>query len=215
MTKTTIWEGIRKRAEDIQKSLKSLGEISDSEKDRIFRERAEKLSQIDKTSEIDEKLINIISFNISGELYGIDVNYLQDAYEIDNITKIPCTSSFLSGLINYKGSILTIINLKALLNLSDVKDSKQKEDKTYKKHKTPVMNKILILNYAGIKAGIVVDYFGSMLKLFKDHIKPVSPIFLDKNKIIKSEAVINNTSLQIIDPEALLNDERLIVNEVI
>ncbi|HAP67217.1 MAG TPA: hypothetical protein DCQ99_05355 [Nitrospinae bacterium] len=75
------------------------------------------------------------------------------------------------------------------------------------------MHKILILSSGEIKAGIRVDSFNALYELSKDSIQPVSSIFFEKNKIIKHEFFVNNTSLWIIDVEELLNDKRLIVNE--
>lgn len=232
-TETDIWGKIRERANEIQKSSELLGKISDNEKEKIFKERAEKLSQIEKKSDDDKDLIKIISFNIESELYGIDIKHLYEVYEVDKITHIPCTPSFIYGLINLRGTILTVLNLSSLFNLSS--------DKISVLQTNYVRDKILILGSNGIKAGIRVDSFGSIYELSRVTIQPVSSIFLERNKIIKYEFPVNpvrssptgkqfasignlppsekasngvnNTSLRIIDVEELLSDERLTINE--
>lgn len=207
-TETDIWERIKKRAKEIQKKSELLGKISDSEKEKIFKERADKLSRIEKKSDDGKDLIKIISFNIGNELYGIDIKYLNEVHEVDKITHIPCTPQVISGLINLRGSILTVLNLSSLLNPSAEKIQKELSEKNNNE-----LQKILILGNDGIRAGIRVDSFGTLYELSKDSIQPVSSIFLERNKIIKHEFPINNASLWIIDAEELLNDERLIVNE--
>jgi len=207
-TETDIWERIKKRAKEIQKKSELLGKISDSEKEKIFKERADKLSRIEKKSDDGKDLIKIISFNIGNELYGIDIKYLNEVHEVDKITHIPCTPQVISGLINLRGSILTVLNLSSLLNPSAEKIQKELSEK-----KNNELQKILILGNDGIRAGIRVDSFGTLYELSKESIQPVSSIFLERNKIIKHEFPINNASLWIIDVEELLNDERLIVNE--
>ncbi len=207
-TEIDIWERIKKRAKEIQKKSELLGKISDSEKEKIFKARADKLSRIEKKSDDGKDLIKIISFNIGNELYGIDIKYLNEVHEVDKITHIPCTPQVISGLINLRGGILTVLNLSSLLNPSAEKIQKELSEK-----KNNELQKILILGNDGIRAGIRVDSFGTLYELSKDSIQPVSSIFLERNKIIKHEFPINNTSLWIIDAEELLNDERLIVNE--
>lgn len=207
-TETDIWERIKKRAKEIQKKSERLGKISDSEKEKIFKERADKLSRIEKKSDDGKDLIKIISFNIGNELYGIDIKYLNEVHEVDKITHIPCSPQVISGLINLRGGILTVLNLSSLLNPSAEKIQKELSEK-----KNNELQKILILGNDGIRAGIRVDSFGTLYELSKDSIQPVSSIFLERNKIIKHEFPINNASLWIIDVEELLNDERLIVNE--
>ncbi|MBI5749292.1 MAG: chemotaxis protein CheW [Nitrospinae bacterium] len=217
---TDIWEKIKKRAKEIQKKSELLGKISDSEKEKIFKERADKLSRIEKKSDDGKDLIKIISFNIGNELYGIDIKYLNEVYEVDKITHIPCTPQVISGLINLRGGILTVLNLSSLLNPSAGKIQKELPEK--KNNDLPRLSKggmekgvhkILIFGNGGIRAGIWIDSFGTLYELSKDSIQPVSSIFLERNKIIKHEFPINNASLWIIDVEELLNDERLIVNE--
>lgn len=223
-TETDIWERIKKRAKEIQKKSELLGKISATEKEKIFKERADKLSRIEKKSDDGKDLIKIISFNIGNELYGIDIKYLNEVHEVDKITHIPCTPQVISGLINLRGGILTVLNLSSLLNPSAEKIQKELSEK-----KNNELHKILILGIDGIRAGIRVDSFGTLFELSKNSIQPVSSIFLERNKIIKHEFLINpvrkfgkdeafsngvnNASLWIIDVEELLNDERLIVNE--
>lgn len=241
-TETDIWERIKKRAKEIQKKSELLGKISDREKEIIFRERADKLSQIEKKADDGKDSIKVISFNIGNEMYGIDIKYLNEVHEVDKITHIPCTPQVISGLINLRGSILTVLNLGLLLNPSADKIQKELSGKNNnEKEGEDFMHKILILGSSGIKAGIRIDSFGTLYELSKESIQPVSSIFLERNEIIKHEFPINpvrnspagkqfasignlppsekasngvnNASLWIIDVEELLNDERLIVNE--
>jgi len=210
----STWKKFRKRAEDLQKNLETLREISDEEKENIFKERAVKLSLTKSKTEDDKDLINIISFYIGGEFYGIDVEFLQEIYEVNNITRIPCTPAVLAGLINHRGSVLTIIDLKILLNLEDSTASKKKEfDNKRRKPEENSSNKILILDCLESKVGIIIDRFESLLEFPRKKIKPVPLFFLEKNKIVKSEVHVNDHPLLIIDVEELLKDKRLFVNE--
>lgn len=208
------WARFRKRAEELRQSSKSIRVISDDEREKIFKERAKKLSLVKEKSENEKDLIKIISFYVAGGLYGIEVKYLLEVYEITSITRIPCTPPVLSGLINYRGIVLTIINLKLLFNLQDKKKSEQTGlQNNRNKGKEKPSQKIIILDCMDIKAGIAIDRFDSLLEIPLHSIRPVSSFFKDKNKNIKSEVRVHDKPLLIIDPEELLEDKRLIAKE--
>src|SRR3989337_653313 len=73
----TIWIKFRKRAEELQKKSNSIREVSKDEKERIFKERAEKLSLAKADYRDDKTLLKFISFYVAGELFGIEVKYLK------------------------------------------------------------------------------------------------------------------------------------------
>ncbi len=208
-----LWESFRKRAEAVRQKTKKIQKLSEEEKTRIFLERSEKL-RCEKGKSAEEKdLVKVISFHVAGEFFGIEVAYLQEVYEVHQVTKIPCTPPVLVGLINYRGTVLTIINLRTLFNLSDVIAPEAGSEKNKNDPSAQPTEKILIVAHRETKAGIVIDKLDNLLELPKDAICPVSSFFHDKNKIIKSEAKINDLPMLFIDPIMLLKDERLIVNE--
>ena len=68
---------------------------------------------------IDNK--QICSFEIHGQLMGIEVSVISEIVKNQNITRVPKAESYISGLINLRGNILTAIDLKAILSLEDEK----------------------------------------------------------------------------------------------
>ena len=68
---------------------------------------------------IDNK--QICSFEIHGQLMGIEVSVISEIVKSQNITRVPKAESYISGLINLRGNILTAIDLKAILSLEDEK----------------------------------------------------------------------------------------------
>ncbi len=209
-----IWENFRKRAEVLRNSARSIRLISDDQKEAIFQARADSL-RLEKGKVCEDKdLLKLISFYVAGEFFGIEVKYLQEVYEVAQVTKIPCTPAVLTGLINYRGTVLTIINLSALFELQcDAGTGKGPVRENPYRPYADVSKKILIVKYKGAKAGIIIERLDNLLELRKTSVRPVSSFFHNKNRIITSEIKMNHLPLLIIDPEALLNDERLIVNE--
>ncbi len=214
-TENVIWARFRKRAKDLQASSLSIKTVSSVEKKRIFQARAQALSQEKGRTFGHEGGLHLISFYVAGELFGIEVKYLQEIYESTQITKIPCTPDVLVGLMNYRGAVLTMIDLGLLLDLrrEGPKDKEVLSDQSDLPTPVSVSEKVLIVEYAGAKAGLIVQALDTLLELPKDAVQAVSPFFQDRNQIVKWEAKHGNMPLLIIDPEEMLNDERLLVNE--
>ncbi|GEM_PF-3406254 len=209
-----IWENFRKRAEELQARSRSMRRVSADEKTRIFQDRAHALRQEKDKPVGDQDVLYLISFYVGGEFFGIEVKYLQEVYETAQVTEIPCTPDVLTGVMNYRGAVLTMIDLSILLDLR--RDTYRKEaagpSKDVKgQNMSP--EKVLIVAHAGIKAGLRIEKLDDLLTLPRNVVQAVSSFFRDKNQIVKREAKRGNRPLLIIDPEALLNDERLIVNE--
>jgi len=198
------WDTFRRRALELQNASKTTCRASGEEKKRLFYERSLNLRRKKGQTTEETEQLKVISFYVNGEFFGIDVKYLQEVYETEQITKIPCTPHVLAGLINYRGKVLTIVHLPILLDLQD--DPKAlAPDSSFKK--------ILVVELDGVSLGLSIDKLDQLLKLSKKEIQPVSSFFRDKNKFIQSGFQMDKQPLLIIDPEALLNDERLTVVE--
>ena len=204
----------RKRAQDLQAKAQSIQVVSSAEKKRIFRARAQALSQEKGRTLGNQDGLHLISFYVAGEFFGIEIKYLQEVYESAQITKIPCTPDVLVGLINYRGVVLTIIDLSILLGLRrEVPEHEVPSAQSDLRAPVSVSEKVLIVEYAGARAGLIIQKLDTLLELPKDEVQAVSSFFQDRNQIVKWEVKRGNTPLLIIDPEEMLNDERLMVNE--
>lgn len=199
-----VWKTFRSRALTLQNTYKTIRQISEKKKKQLFDERALNLRQKKGQTTEETALLNVISFYVNGEFFGIDVQYLQEVYETGQVTKIPCTPPVLSGLINYRGRVLTIVHLPILLGLQEEPNPSVAGGRS---------QKILVVELDGLSLGLGIDTLDHLLKLPIEEIQPVSSFFRDKNKFIQSGFQMDKQPLLIIQPEALLNDDRLTVIE--
>ncbi|MDY6863556.1 MAG: chemotaxis protein CheW, partial [Thermodesulfobacteriota bacterium] len=59
----------------------------------------------------EDKAVQIILFSLSGKSWGIKFEDIKEIIEVRQITPVPKTPPFISGIINHRGNILTIIDL--------------------------------------------------------------------------------------------------------
>ena len=101
----------------------------------------------------------LVGFVIGEELFGVDILTVQEIIRDTTITPIPDAPDFLEGVINLRGSIIPVIDLRKRLKLVRTEDLE-----------TDVW--IIILTVEGRMTGFVVDRVTKVLNVPADSIKP-------------------------------------------
>ncbi|WP_270566371.1 chemotaxis protein CheW [Clostridium beijerinckii] len=112
-------------------------------------------SNLDK-SMLDSKKIteSIVIFKIENEEYGISINFVEEINTISKITCFPSEEKFIDGLVNLRGDMIPIINLKTFFGL-DFQDNDS-------------YCKILIVKINNTKVGIRIDSASEVISISKD-----------------------------------------------
>ena len=100
----------------------------------------------------------VLSFRLGAEEYGIDILKVQEIRDYEPPTRIANAPSFMKGVVNLRGVIVPIVDLRLRFDLADVKYD--------------AFTVVIILNVAGRTVGIVVDSVSDVLELRQDQIKP-------------------------------------------
>jgi len=167
-----------------------------TKEEQILEERARQTAQ--KQEEIDQSVesTRIIEFLLFPERYAIESVYVREVLTITEVTEIPGTPPYLLGVIHYRGSILSVINLKELLGLNE--------------RGLTEMNKVLLLSNGTMEFGLVTDgIFGS----FDIQLSQISkaPINISKAGAAFLSGVLTNVSI-LLNGSQLLESESLIIN---
>ncbi len=99
-----------------------------------------------------------LTFRLGGEEYGIDILRVQEIRSYEPPTRIANAPSFIKGVVNLRGVIVPIIDLRLKLGCETA------EYNTF--------TVVVVLNVRGRVVGAVVDSVSDVLALSKDHIKP-------------------------------------------
>jgi len=104
-------------------------------------------------------VVDILEFELGGELYAMDIGIAREIVEMLPITPIPRAPSHVTGLLNLRGEITTIINLHYLLGITP---AKQREEQ-----------KIMVLipdAFENTSVGVIVDEVHSVLTIDENSI---------------------------------------------
>ncbi len=100
----------------------------------------------------------VLSFKLGAEEYGIDILKVQEIRGYEPPTRIANAPSFMKGVVNLRGVIVPIVDMRTRFMLDDVKYD--------------AFTVVIILNVVGRTVGIVVDSVSDVLELRPEQIKP-------------------------------------------
>lgn len=106
--------------------------------------------------------LEVLSFKLGPEEYGIDILKVQEIRGYEPPTRIANAPGFMKGVVNLRGVIVPIVDMRMRFGLDDVKYD--------------AFTVVIILNVVGRTVGIVVDSVSDVLELQPDQIKP-APAF--------------------------------------
>ncbi len=112
-----------------------------------------------------EQLIQLVGFKIGKEIFGVDILMVQEIIRSAPITYVPNSPEFVEGVINLRGSIIPVIDLRKRLNLHGAGYAKEKDW-------------ILILDIAGRVTGFIVDSVTEVIKVEESSIDPPPDILV-------------------------------------
>ncbi|OLS18433.1 MAG: Chemotaxis protein CheW [Candidatus Heimdallarchaeota archaeon LC_2] len=122
------------------------------------------------TTQQDKKFV---AFKLGNEFYAIDVQQVQEVFIPSSITAIPQAGQHVAGVINYRGTILTVIDLKQRLLVSGTASSSDDEDDIERLY-------TLIIKSGDTTVGVLVDYVESVVGISDENIKATLDLISSK-----------------------------------
>ena len=115
------------------------------------------ISTEEKTQEAAEE-IQLVSFLLGEEEFGADILMVQEIIRVQPITRVPNAPYFVEGVINLRGKVIPIIDLRKRLNVSGTKDSRK--------------IRIIVVDIDGKITGFIVDAVSQVLRIPRSTIEP-------------------------------------------
>ena len=191
------WGQIHRRLKAAQKALEQGFQLSPEQKSRILKARAKALAREPAKKEAAEEYLQVIEFSLAYEKYAVESAWVSEVYPLKEFTPAPCTPPFVFGLVNVRGRILSVIDIKKFFDLPE----KGLGD----------LNKIIILNKNEKEFGILADSIVGARSIPLSDIQPSLPTLTG----IRAEYLkgVTEERLVVLDAEKILLDKKIIVHE--
>ena len=132
------------------------------------------------------ELLQLVSFNIGSEEFGVDILKVQEINRMVEITRVPQAPNYVEGVINLRGKVIPIVDLRKRFNL---------EVKEYDRN-----TRIVVVDISGNIMGMVVDSVSEVLRLPSNTIEPPPEIVASVNsEYIKGVAKLEDRLLIFLD----------------
>ena len=122
-------------------------------------------------SQLEER--KFVAFRLGTEYFSIDVQRVQEVFIPSSITQIPQTKEFVAGVINFRGVIVTVIDLRerlAVEGTSQLGDDEDDEDRLY----------VIIVNFGDATVGLLVDYVEAVITISNEAIQSSFDLISDE-----------------------------------
>lgn len=123
--RTFDWESARQQTTKASATLEEIGEIETESMQRIWAQRAAQLAKPPVREEEGEK-IELALLQLGCEVYGVDVQYVREIRPAVQITRVPRAPEWVTGVVNLRGHILSVLDLQRFFELAPV-EAEQKD----------------------------------------------------------------------------------------
>lgn len=84
----------------------------------ILRARARALARRPESAE-PEPTLEVLEFHLASERYALETRYVRAVHPLRNLTPLPCTPAFVAGVVNLRGHIVPVLDLKKFFGLAE------------------------------------------------------------------------------------------------
>lgn len=142
----------------------------------------------------DAGTIQVVSFRLASEEYGIEITKVQEIILVGEITRVPQTARYIKGLINLRSTVIPIVDLRLRFGMPE----EQPTDET----------RIMVMNVRGKTIGIIVDAVSEVLRIAKDQIAPPPPTVSSLGReYLTGLAKLEKRLLILLDVECILTEQ--------
>lgn len=139
-------------------------------------------------------ILQLVSFKIGNEEFGVDILKVQEIIKIITITNIPNSPSFVEGVINLRGKVIPIIDLRNRLGFEKIAHTKN--------------TRIIVVELSGNTVGFVVDEVSEVLRISKSITEaPPELVTSINSEYITAVGKLEDRILILLDLDKVLNTD--------
>ncbi len=144
---------------------------------------------------VEEK--QLVVFNLGEESYAVDITMVREIIQLQPITRVPGTPPSVEGVINLRGSIIPIVDLRKRFQLNRIGHNKD--------------TRIVVVSCKGQDVGVIVDSVAQVLRIPVDSIEAASSVFNgDHLEHLMGIVKLSNRLVILLDMDRVLSHQEVI-----
>lgn len=162
----------------------------------ILQARAQQLAEA-PPQENAVDAIEVVTLQLAFETYAIETAYVREVYPLKELTPLPCTPAFVAGIINVRGQVMSVIDLKQLLALPQPGLTD--------------LNKVVIVSDGEMEFGLLADAILDVCTIRLQAIQPGLPTLSGARERFLKGITAERTI--VLDAAKLLHNEDIVIHE--
>lgn len=163
----------------------------------ILRARARALARPPESPPAADASLELLEFRLARECYGLETRHVHEVYPLKDLTPLPCVPPFVLGIVNVRGRVTPVIDIKKFFDLPD----KGLTD----------LHRIILVRGNDLEFGLLADVIVGVRTIPVDSLQPSLPtltgIRADYLKGVTAERLV------VLDLDRILADPKIIVHE--
>ena len=116
----------------------------------------------DIRKKLNGSLLQLVTFSIDEEEFGVNILKVQEIIRIMEITRVPRSPEFVEGVINLRGRVIPIVDLRRRFGLAAIAHDKD--------------TRIIVIELNSLVVGFIVDAVSEVLRIPADTVEPTPPV---------------------------------------
>jgi purine-binding chemotaxis protein CheW len=158
-------------------------------------ESSTEATEVDDNLDDDEQ---VVVFRLDKEEFGAPIASVQEIVRVpDELVRVPQAPSFVEGVINLRGTVLPVIDLRLRLGLKQVERTDRQ--------------RIMVFLISNVRTGFIVDQVAEVLKIPKSAIEPAPQLSNEQSLLLSRMANLEKQKrmVQLLDPPHLIEKQEL------
>jgi purine-binding chemotaxis protein CheW len=168
-----------------------------NEAERILRARARALARAPRLEPAEGAMLEVLEFRLASERYAVESRLVQEVHPLRDLTPLPCTPLFVLGIVNVRGRILPVLDLKKFFDLPE--------------RGLTDLHRIILVRGNDLELGLLADVIVGVRKVEANSLQPSLPTLTGiRADFLKG---VSDERLVVLDLDRILLDPKIMVHE--
>jgi purine-binding chemotaxis protein CheW len=138
----------------------------------------------------------LVIFKLGNEQFGISIHAVQEIIRIpDDINKVPKTDAFIEGVINLRGNVLPVVDMRLRFSL----ESMERHDR----------QRILVVHFDRVSTGFIVDSVSEVLRIPESQMESAPPLSEEQASLMKQVVNFEDRMIGVLTADQLISNTEM------
>jgi purine-binding chemotaxis protein CheW len=138
----------------------------------------------------------LVVFTLGNESYAVDINTVKEIIHLQPVTRLPGTPPSVEGVINLRGSVIPIIDLRKRFEMDQVERNKD--------------TRIVVVACGNSSVGVIVDSVAQVMRIPMESVEPASNVFSEEQvEYLLGIVKLTNRLIILLDMDRILTSQEL------